>query len=120
MATVVTNKGKDIAIARIIAGAGLYIAWGTGTGTAAVADTGLATEAAEGRVAATVTQVTTTTANDTLQAVGTLQASANRNITNAGLFDSLTGGNLIMKGDFTAVPLNSGDSIAFTMRLQLT
>jgi hypothetical protein len=123
MATVVTNNGKGVMTARFLAGApalSLYVGWGTGTGTAAAADTALFSEAAEARAAAAATQATTTTTNDTVQAVGTLTAAANRSITNAGLFDASTSGNLIMKGDFAAVPLNAGDSIAFTMKIQFT
>jgi hypothetical protein len=123
MATVVTNNGKGVISARFLASApalSLYVGWGTGSGTAAATDTALSTEAAEARAAAAVTQATTATANDTVQAVGTLTATATRSITNAGLFDASTSGNLIMKGDFTAVPLNSGDSIAFTMKIQFT
>jgi hypothetical protein len=96
------------------------VGWGTGNGSAAAADTALFGEAPEGRVAAAVSQTTTATANDTIQAVGKLQASANRSVTNAGLFDANTYGNLIMKGDFAALPLNSGDSIEFTLKIQFT
>jgi len=123
MATVVTNNGKGVISARFLASApalNLYVGWGTGNGTSAAADTTLFTEAAEARAAAAVSQATTTTANDTFQAVGTMTATATRTITNAGLFDASTSGNLIMKGEFGSVPLNSGDSIAFTMKIQFT
>jgi hypothetical protein len=123
MATVVTNNGKGVITARFLASApalSLYVGWGTGNGTAAAADTALFTEAAEARAAAAVTQATTTAMNDTIQAVGTLTATASRSVTNAGLVDAATSGNLIMKGDFSALPLNTGDSIAFTMEIQFT
>jgi len=123
MATVVTNKGKEVITARFLANAAaliLRIGWGTGNGTAAIADTTLFSEAAEARSQAVITQGTTTTANDTIQAVATITATATRAITNAGLFDAVTGGNLIMKGDFATVNLNNGDSITFTMKIQFT
>ena len=41
-------------------------------------------------------------------------------ITNAGLFDASTSGNLFVKGDFTGIALNSGDSIAFTFKVQFS
>lgn len=122
MATVLANTGKAITTNRL-KGAGTepnYVAWGTGAGTAAITDTTLFTESTETRVAGTSTQVTTTTTNDTYQAVGTLVAAAGKTITNAGLFDAVTAGNLFMKGDFTGVVLNTGESIQFTMQVQYT
>jgi len=125
MATVVTNTGKGLITARFLAGApalSFYIGWGTGAGTSAATDTTLFTEQTEsgGRAAATVSQVTTTTTNDTVQFVGTLTAGGSRAITNAGVFDAATSGNLLMKGDFATVNLNTGDSIAFTMKIQFS
>ncbi len=122
MATVVTNAGKGI-ITNRIKGSGTepnYIAWGTGAGTAAITDTTLFTEAAEARVGGTSTQQTTTTTNDTYQVVGTMTAGGSRSITNAGLFDANTSGNLFMKGDFATVSLNTSDSIAFTFKVQFS
>jgi phospholipase/lecithinase/hemolysin len=123
MATVVTNVGKGLITARFLAAAAamsFFIGWGTGAGTAAAADTTLFTESTEARAAATVTQVTTTSTNDTAQYVGTLTAAGARSITNAGIFDASTSGNMLMKGDFTAVALSTGDSIAFTMKIQFS
>lgn len=122
MANVLTNAGKGVITNRFLADAPLnmFIGWGTGAGTSAVADTTLFTEAAEERAAATATQETVGTANDTVQAVGTLQATGNRAITNVGLFDAVTSGNLIMKSDFGVLNLSTGDSITFTLQLQFT
>ena len=124
MATVFTNVGKQITTGRIKgvgSGAGFtepnYVAWGTGAGTAAVTDTTLFTETGS-RIAGTSTQQTTSTTNDTYQVVGTLTAGGALTITNAGLFDAASVGNLYMKGDFTGVALGSGESIQFTMKVQ--
>lgn len=122
MATVFTNAGKAITTSRI-KGAGTepnYIAWGTGAGTAAAADTSLFVEASESRVAGTSTQQTTAQTNDTYQAVGTLTANGTKTITNVGLFDAATAGNLFMKADFTGIALNAGESIQFTMKVQFS
>jgi stage V sporulation protein SpoVS len=120
-ATVVTAAGRAITTSRL-AGSGTvpqYVAWGTGAGTAAVADTGLFTEASEARVAGSLTQQTTSTTNDTFQVVGTMiVAGSGKTITNAGLFDASSGGNLFLKGDFTGVVLNVGESIQFSFRVQ--
>ena len=118
MATVLTNAGKSITTNRI-KGSGtepLHVAMGTGAGTAVIADTTLFTEV-ETRTAGTSTQQTTTTTNDTYQVIGTVTATATRAVTNAGLFDASSAGNLYMKGDFATVNLSSGDSIQFTMRV---
>jgi hypothetical protein len=101
-----------------------YMAWGTGAGTSAVTDTTLFTEDSGGspayaRQASTMSQVTTTATNDTLKAVGTITANAGKTITNMGLFDALTSGNLYLKSDFTGVVLNNGDSIQATFTHQL-
>jgi hypothetical protein len=37
-------------------------------------------------------------------------------VTNAGLWDAASGGNLFLKGDFTGIGLVSGDSILFTFK----
>lgn len=122
MATVLTNAGKAITTNRL-KGAGtepLFVAWGTGAGTAAITDTTLFTESAEARTSGTSTQQTTTTTSDTYQVVGTITASATRAITNAGLFDASSAGNLFMKGDFATVNLSTADAIQFTMKVQYT
>lgn len=121
-ATVLTNAGKAIVTNRL-KGAGtepLYVAWGTGAGTAGIADTTLFTEASEARTAGTSTQQTTTTTNDTYRVVGTITPTGSKTITNAGLFDAATVGNLFMKGDFTGVALVINESITFTMNVQFT
>ena len=122
MATVVTNAGKAV-ITNRIKGSGTepsYVAWGTGAGTAAIADTTLFTESAEARTAGTSSQQTTTTTLDTYQVVGTITATAARTITNAGLLDASASGNLFIKGDFTGVVLANGESIAFTIQCQFS
>ena len=118
MATVFTNAGKAITTNRV-KGAGTepaYVAIGTGAGTAAAADTTLFTEV-ETRTLGTTTQQTTTVTNDTYQSVGTVTATAARAVTNAGLFDAATVGNLYMKGDFATINLAIGDSIQVTAKV---
>lgn len=123
LATVFSNAGKAITTNRL-KGAGTepnFVAWGTGAGTAGVTDTTLFTEASEARTAGTSTQQTTTLTNDTYQVIGLITvAGAGKTITNAGLFDAAAVGNMLMKGDFGGVPLNIGESINFTMKLQYT
>lgn len=122
MATLLVNTGKAIVTNYLNGGAATqpkYVAWGTGAGTTAATDTTLFTEVLP-RVSGTTSQVTTSTTNDTYQVVGTQTAGTSETITNAGLFDASTSGNLFVKGDFTGVPLNSGDSIQFTFKCQFS
>ena len=122
MATLLVNTGKAIVTNYLAGGAATqpkYVAWGTGAGTTAATDTTLFTETGS-RVSGTATQQTTSTTNDTYQVIGTLTASGTVTITNAGLFDANTSGNLFVKGDFTGIGLTSGDSIQFTFKTQFS
>jgi len=122
MASVLTNRGKEVIVDRLM-GSGTepkYIGWGTGAGTSAATDTTLFAEAAEARVTGTSSKVTTTTTNDTHQIVGTLTASGAKTITNVGLFDASSSGNLFAKADFTGVALNDGDGIQFTIKTKFS
>lgn len=122
MATLLVNTGKAIVTNYLNGGAATqpkYVAWGTGAGTTAATDTTLFTEVLP-RVSGTTSQVSTSTTDDTFQVVGTQTAGSSATITNAGLFDASTSGNLFIKGDFTGVPLSSGDSIQFTFKCQFS
>lgn len=124
-ATVIVNGGQAVVI-NLVSGLGgtvpKYVAWGTGAGTAAATDTTLFTESTdETRTSGTVSRVTTTVTNDTYQVVGTITvATANKTITNVGLFDASTSGNLYFKSDFTGLALNIGDSITFTIKVKFS
>lgn len=122
MATLLVNTGKAIVTNYLAGGAATqpkYVGWGTGAGTTALTDTTLFSETGS-RATGTTTQQTITTTNDTYQVVGTLTASGSVTITNAGLFDASTSGNLFVKGDFTGIALTSGDSIQFTFKTQFS
>jgi len=124
LAVVFTNAGAAIVTNRIIqAGtAPKNIGWGVGTNAAAVGDTALQTESAPttagGRTVGTESRTTITNTNDNYQVVGTVSAGSTLAITEAGLFDAVTAGNLLIRGVFTAVNVVSGDSIAFTFGLK--
>jgi hypothetical protein len=126
-ATVIVNGGQAI-VTNLVSGIGgtvpKFVAWGTGAGTAAVADTTLFTESAqEARTTGTASRVTTTVTNDTFQVVGTITvATAGKTITNVGLFDVVTSssGNLYFKSDFTGLALLVGDSITFTLQIKFS
>jgi hypothetical protein len=123
--TAFTNAGAAIVTNRIIqAGtAPKNIGWGVGTTTAAVSQTALVTESAPtsggGRTVGTETRTTITNSNDNYQVTGTVTAGSTLAITEAGLFDAVSAGNMLIRGDFSAVNVVSGDSIAFTFGLKL-
>jgi len=126
--SVVTTVGKAIISGRMFGATPTqlepkYIAMGVGaTGaarTAAVGDTALSTEV-ETRTAGTGSQVTTSTTNDTYQNTGTVTATAGRAVDEAGTFDHSSSTTMFTSFTFPVVNLLSGDSIAFTVNVQLT
>ena len=124
LAAVFVNAGAAIVTNRITqAGtAPKNIGWGTGATAAAVTDTALQTEAAPttsgGRTVGTESRTTVTNTNDNYQVAGTVTAGSMLAITEAGLFDNVTAGNMLIHGVFSAVNVVSGDSIAFTFGLK--
>ena len=116
----VVNGGLDIVTNRI-KGSGTepkYIDWGTGVTAATVTDSAMETvKADEGRTAGTSTRQTTTTANDTYQVVGNMVCvGSGAAITEVGLFDASSAGNLFLRGTFSAINLNVDDYIEFTIK----
>ena len=126
LATVFTNAGAAIVTNRMIqAGtAPKNIGWGTGATAAAVGDTALGTEVAPttagGRTVGTESRTTVTNANDNYQVVGTVTQTAAGPvaITEAGLFDAVSAGNMLIRSVFAAVNTSLNDSIAFTFGLK--
>lgn len=95
MANVVATTGYAIATGRLIGSTPTqpepkYVGWGTGSGTSAVTDVALFTQAPEARVSGTTSQITTTTSNDTYQILATITAGTTETITNVGAFDLST------------------------------
>lgn len=119
MASVLTTVGKGWIVDKLdetVQTTADYLAWGTGSTASSIADTALSVEAAETRVTATRTQP----AADTIQWVGTLTSLSAQSITNAGNFDALTAGVLVVHGDITSTLLAIGDKIEFTITVQIT
>jgi hypothetical protein len=119
VATVLTDVGEGWVVDKLdetVQTEADYIAWGSGAGTADKADTTLFTEETESRVQGTGSQPVA----DKLRYVGTLTADGTKTITNAGTFTASTGGTLVVKGDFTGIPLELNDQIEFTIDLEIT
>ena len=97
----------------------LYGSWGTGNATASRSDTTLDTEATESRVSATLTRETISQTNDTLVCSFTMTCNAtDKTIYNAGVLSASTVGTLILKSNFSGVPVTSGNTIAFVFKLR--
>lgn len=129
MASVVTNLGKAIAT-NLLSGLGgtapNYVAIGSGAGTAGVTDTTLFTEYVGGtwsgyaRLNTTPTRITTSVTNDTVSwQSANFTAPSAQVVTNCGLFDAATVGNLFCKSDFAvSQSLGTGESLNLKFTLQ--
>lgn len=124
LATVFTQAGAAIVTNRMLqAGTSpKNIGWGTGSTAAATTDTALQTEAAPttggGRTVGTESRTTVTYPNDNYQVTGTVTSGSTLAITEAGLFDAVSAGNLLVHAVFSAINVVSGDSISFTFGLK--
>lgn len=126
LAVAFTNVGASIVTNRITqAGtAAKNIGWGTGATGAAVTDTTLQTEVvpttAGGRTVGAESRTTITNTNDNYQVLGSVTQSAAGPvvITEAGLFDNVTAGNMLTRGVFGGISTVLGDSIQFTFGLK--
>ena len=125
LAVVFTNSGAAIITNRLQSSPGgteaKNIGWGIGTTAAAVTDTALVTESAPttsgGRTVGTVSRTAGTAANSKLTITGTVTAGSSLAITEEGVFDAVSAGNMLIRGVFGAVNVVSGDSVAFTTGL---
>jgi hypothetical protein len=117
--SIVTNKGLDMITALLAASSHKYIHWGTGTTEAADTQTALVTPGSESRTSGTQTQQDTGgTTKDTYQVVGTITcATAAKAITEVGVFSASTAGDMLLRSNFSAINVEVGDSIEFTIRV---
>lgn len=125
LATVFTNVGAASVANRFLqAGTAFqYLGVGTGTAAASVTDTALGTEVSgvngAGRVSGTLSRVTTTVTNDTVQLVGTWACtSGTPAITEAGQFDASSSGNMMIRSVFSAYNMDTSSSLALTIGLK--
>lgn len=100
-----------------------YLAVGTGTVAPDADDTTLGTEITDSglaRASATCTQTTTSTTNDTAQWVKSWSVSGSKAVTESGIFDASSSGNLLARQTFSAINVASGDTLQFTWKVQLS
>jgi hypothetical protein len=125
---IITNVGLA-AIIRLIFSAFTetkfgYLAIGTGTTAESATDTALEYEIK--RKTATQTQTTTTVTNDTCLCEATFSSadglSGTSNVSEVGIFNASSGGTLLARKTFTAVPINwdAGDTLTIRYYVQMT
>ena len=123
----VTSAGKA-AVAGLVGntgsvGAFTYLAVGTGTTAAAVGDTALGAEITTNglaRAAATVSRVTTSVTNDTLQLTYTWTATGASAVTELGALNAASSGTLLGRQVFSAINTSNGFSLTLTYRFQFS
>lgn len=92
-----------------------YLAIGTGTNAPVDGNTVLETPRAESRVGATTTTQTTSTTGDTYRAVGQITISGtSAAVTEVGLFDASSSGNLFLRATHDVINLSVNDQIQYT------
>jgi len=99
-----------------------YIGVGTGVSAAVTADTALETEITENgltRAASAGTVVTTTLAGDTFQLVNTFSPTSTYAVTESGVLNASTNGELLCHQTFSAINVTNGDSLAVTWKVKV-
>lgn len=121
VSNLITNAGAAGVASRINGSGGeaafTYIAVGTGSTAANVADTTLQTElAASGlsRVNASVSRVTTDVANDSARLTTTFSVSGTQAVTESGVLNAASNGTLLARQVFSAVNVVNTDSLSVT------
>lgn len=124
ISNLVTNAGFAGAASRLNGAGGEaafdYIALGTGTTAANVADTTLETEiTTDGgqRAQGTASRVTTDVTNDTSQVVNTFAFTASFAVTESGLLNAASSGTLLARQVFSAINVGNGDSLQVTWKI---
>jgi hypothetical protein len=123
---IITNVGLAAMIRLIFSGLTEtkfgYLAIGTGTTTESASDTALQNEIK--RKTATITQTTTSITGDTALCEATFSSadtlSGSHNVAEAGIFNASSGGILLARKTFSAVPINwdAGDQITIKYYVQ--
>ena len=121
----ITNKGHAMANGKMSNqggyGTSTYLAIGTGTQGSPSTATALSAEISTNggaRALATASQVTTSVANDTTQLVYTWTFSGSFAITEEGVFDASSTGNMPCYQSFTAINVVSSDQLTVTHKYQ--
>ena len=122
----VTNAGAAGVASRINGdgseAAFTYIAVGTGTTAANVADTTLETESAASglsRAAGTASRVTTDVTNDTAQLLKSFSVTGSVAVTESGVLNAAASGVLLARQVFSAINVVNGDTLQITWKFDV-
>ena len=99
-----------------------HVAIGTGSTGEAVTDTTLEAEISTnggGRDTSTVTAETENTTGDTLQLISGWNFTGSLSVTESGVFNDGSAGDMLCRQTFTALPVDDGDSLTITWRVTL-
>lgn len=125
MHNLITNAGFAGAASRIngsgAEAAFTYIAIGTGSTAANVADTTLQSEISTGggsRGAASASRVTTSVTNDTAQLALTFTFTSGFAVTESGVLNAASTGTLLCRQVFSAINVVSTDTLTITWKVQ--
>ena len=110
MAGLLVNTGSSVAFDNI--------AIGTGTTGVTAGDTTLETESM--RETGVASRVTTAVTNDTAQLVSTFAITSTLAITESGMFNDATTGEMLNRTTFSAINLVNGDSLEYTWKIQFS
>jgi len=117
----VVNTGLAYIASRIkdaTAGVMTHMGVGTGSVAAAAADTALGTALGARVVLDSTTVVTTTATNDSVQFVATFGAGVSTGaITEAGIFNALTGGTMLCRTVFAVINKGALDTLVITWKV---
>lgn len=120
---IVTNAG--IAQVALLAGDATavpftYLEVGVTNTAPAVTDTALAsaiTDSGLARAAATVSRVTTTATNDTLQLYKEWSVTGTKTVVEAGVFNASSGPTMLARSIFTGIAVENGDKLQATYKV---
>lgn len=122
---VTTGKAEAAAVLGAVAGgvAFSYIAIGIGVTGEVAGNTALESEISTGggsRATSTNTLVTTTTTNDTLQLEKTFTFSSSFAVTEAGIFNAASSGDMLARKTFAARNVANLDTLTITWKIVLS
>ncbi len=118
----IVNAGKSETAGLLIGDTGAtafgYIAIGTGTTAPSASDTALETETH--RASATTSLTTTNVTNDTAQLEATFNFTSSYAITESGIFNDATAGDMLARQTFSALNVANGDSLTVTWKITVS
>lgn len=126
ISNIITNAGK--AQIALLAGDATavpftYLAVGTSTTAVAATDTTLTAEITDtglARAAGTVSRVTTTVSNDTLQVVYTWTATGTKTVEEVGLFNAASAGTMLGHALTTSKAMSNSDTLQMTYQVKFS